>query len=210
VDGVHDVGGLEGFGPVDAPPSEPVFAEQWERGAFRVAMAALGGLQSPGGRFRHSIERMDPAHYLASSYYEHWLTGVSTLVVEAGLTTQAELDDRAGGHFPLSRPDRGTRPTVPLTDRIEPRFGVGDRVRVREWHPPGHTRAPRYVQGKRGVVTRCDGASNLPDVEAHGGGGVRDPLYSVRFTPRELWGEGGTDGATVNVDLWDWYLEADE
>ena len=72
MDGVHDVGGLEGFGPVDAPPSEPVFAEEWERGAFRVAMAALGGLQSPGGRFRHSIERMDPAHYLASSYYEHW------------------------------------------------------------------------------------------------------------------------------------------
>src|SRR4051812_30490947 len=106
MDGVHDLGGLDGFGRVDAPPSEPVFAEDWERRAFRITMATMGGLRTPGGLFRHSIERMRPEHYLTSSYYEHWLTGVSTLIVEAGLVTSAELDERAGGHFPLSRPDR--------------------------------------------------------------------------------------------------------
>ncbi|MCU1451630.1 MAG: nitrile hydratase, beta subunit [Acidimicrobiales bacterium] len=207
MDGVHDLGGLEGFGPVEAPPSEPVFAEDWERRAFKVNMAVLGALQPGGGAFRHSIERMDPAHYLSSSYYEHWLTGVSTLLVEAGVVTGEDLERRAGGRFPLSRPDRGTPPGV--TDVTEPRFAVGDRVRVREWHPAGHTRAPRYVQGKRGVVVRVDGASNLPDVEAHGGRKVLDPTYSVRFTASDLWGEGGADGATVNVDLWEHYLEPD-
>src|SRR6187200_2068745 len=96
MDGVHDLGGLDGFGPVTAPPSEPVFAEDWERRALRVMMATIIGLDPGGARFRHSIERMDPGHYLTSSYYEHWLTGVSTLLVEAGKTSSEELDRRAG------------------------------------------------------------------------------------------------------------------
>jgi nitrile hydratase len=150
---------------------------------------------------------MDPGHYLTSSYYEHWLTGISTLIVEAGLVTADELDRRAGGRFPLSLPDRGTAPASPEPDRSGGRFAVGDRVRVREWHPPGHTRAPRYVQGKQGVVVRVDGAHNVPDVEAHSDRRVLEPTYSVRFTARELWGEGGADGEVVHVDLWERYLE---
>jgi nitrile hydratase len=206
VDGVHDLGGIDGFGPADHSPDEPYFAEPWERRAFRLTIGSLGPLGANGGSFRHSIERMDPAHYLASSYYEHWLTAAATLAVEAGVVTTDELEDRAGGRFPISRPDRGSARAdeVPKTD---PRFAIGDRVRVREWHPLGHTRAPRYVQGKRGEVVRVDGAHNVPDIEAHGGGHVLDPTYSVRFTSHELWGEGGTDGECVHVDLWERYLE---
>ena len=207
MDGIHDLGGLEGFGPVVIEQDEPVFHEDWERRVFRANVAVLLGVGPTGGAFRHSIERMDPAQYLTSSYYEHWLTGLSTLLVEAGLTSSAELDRRAGGTFPLSRADRGEPPAVLEPDRTEPRFAVDDPVRVREWHPVGHTRAPRYVQGKRGVVVRVDGAFNVPDVEAHGGGRVLDPTYSVRFTARELWGEGGADSVAVHVDLWESYLE---
>ena len=200
---------MEGFGPVERTALEPVFAADWERRAFRVNLAALAALEPRGGAFRHSIERMDPAHYLSSSYYEHWLTGASTLLVESGLVSQVELERRAGGRFPLARPDRGEPPTEPEQDRIEARFGVGDRVRVREWHPLGHTRAPRYVQGKAGVVVRVDGPANLPDVQAHDGRRVLDPTYSVRFSTRELWGDGGADNETVNVDLFEHYLEVD-
>jgi nitrile hydratase len=208
VDGVHDLGGLDGFGPVEHARSEPYFGEDWERTAFRLTLGAMGIARANGGMFRHSIERMDPAHYLSSSYYEHWLTGVTTLLVEAGVVTRHELEQRAGGRFPLSRPDRGRAPTHEA--RTEPRFAVGDRVRVKEWHPPGHTRAPRYVQGKRGIVVRVDGAFNVPDVEAHGGGFVTDPTYSIRFTPQELWGDGGASGETMHVDLWECYLEPAE
>jgi nitrile hydratase len=200
---------MQGFGPVDAPPSEPVFHQGWERQAFKVNMAVLMGLGVGGGQFRHSIVRMDPAHYLSSSYYEHWLTGATTLAVESGKVDIADLETRAGGRFPISRPDRGRAPATIEEDRTEPRFAIGDRVRVREWHPPGHTRAPRYVQGKRGVIARFDGAHNVPDLEAHGGGKVVDPTYSVRFTATELWGEGGERGATIHVDLWERYLEED-
>ncbi len=91
--------------------------------------------------------------------------------------------------------------------RTTPRFAIGDTVRVRERHPAGHTRAPRYAQGKRGTVVRIDGAAEVDDIEAHGGGSVTDPLYSVRFTSRELWGEAGTDGDFVHVDLFERYLQ---
>lgn len=206
MDGVHDLGGLDGFGPVEYAEAEPLFAEDWERRVFRFMVGSLGPLGGNGGMFRHSIERMEPAHYLASSYYEHWLTGVTTLAVEAGATSIDELERRAGGRFPLSRPDRGVLPDD-LTPRTEPRYAVGDEVRVRAWHPPGHTRAPRYVQGKRGTIVRFDGAHNVSDIEAHAGGFVKDPVYSVRFTSRELWGEAGADGEVMHVDLFERYLE---
>ena len=80
---------------------------------------------------------------------------------------------------------------------------------AREWHPNGHTRAPRYVQGKRGVVVRLDGSFSLPDVEAHSDLKRIEPTYSVRFTATELWGDGGGRGEVVHVDLWEGYLEAD-
>ena len=206
MDGVHDLGGLDGFGPVEHEDAEPFFHEPWERRMFRVSLGWIGWMGGAGGRFRHSIERMAPEHYLSSSYYEHWLTGVTTLAVESGFATQDELEHRAGGRFPLSRADRGVLPED-LTARTEPRYAVGDDVRVREWHPPGHTRAPRYVQGRRGTVVRVDGAFNIDDIEAHGGGSVADPLYSVRFTSRELWGEAGGDGEVMHVDLFERYLE---
>jgi nitrile hydratase beta subunit len=206
VDGVHDLGGLDGFGQVLHEASEPMFHDAWERRTFRVVIGTLGFFSpNGGGKFRHSIERMEPAHYLSSSYFEHWLTAVSTLTVEAGLAKPDELERRAGGHFPLSQPDRGVLPRD-LTPCTEPRYSVGDEVRVREWHPPGHTRAPRYVQGKRGTIARLDGAHNIDDISAHDGGSVADPLYSVRFTPKELWGEAGEDGHVVHVDLFQRYL----
>ncbi len=201
---------MAGFGPVEREADEPVFHEDWERGVFRLNAAAGGaGIVRSGGAFRHGIERMDPAHYLSSSYYEHWLTGIATLAVERGIVSAAELDERAGGRFPLSGPDRGTAPDPDGEDRTVPRFELGATVRVRAWHPAGHTRAPRYVQGKRGVVVRHDGTYSVPDVEAHSDQRRREPTYSVRFTAAELWGGGGAPGETVHVDLWEGYLDDD-
>jgi nitrile hydratase subunit beta len=205
VDGVHDLGGLDGFGPVEHTSSEPIFDAEWERRTVRMVLGSIGLVGGPGGRFRHSIERMAPAHYLSSSYYEHWLTGMTSLLVEAGYTTQQELDRRAGGHFPLSQPDRGVLPDD-MVSRTTPRYAVGDTVQVRKRHPPGHTRAPRYVQGKRGTIVRIDAPASIDDIAALGES-VTDPLYSVRFTSRELWGEAGTDDDVIHVDLFERYLQ---
>src|ERR671936_3185345 len=76
VDGVHDLGGMEGFGAVEVAPAEPVFREAWEARTFAVSTAALGAGGFTAPMFRHAIERMEPGQYLTSSYYEHWLTAV--------------------------------------------------------------------------------------------------------------------------------------
>jgi nitrile hydratase subunit beta len=206
VDGIHDLGGMQGFGPVNHSPAEPAFHYQWEAVARALLTVVAGAVQASGGEFRHSIERMDPGHYLTSSYYEHWLTAAATLAVEHGLVTGPELEQRAGGWFPLSGPVLAPPVADAGPDVGTPRFSVGERVRVREWHPPGHTRCPRYVRGKMGVVVRVDGIHSLPDVEAHGSARRYEPTYSVRFDAAELWRDGQR-GVWVHVDLWDSYLE---
>lgn len=208
MDGIHDLGGMAGFGAVAHAATEAPFADDWERRAFSTTLALLAALRCPSSAFRHSIERMDPAHYLAASYYEHWLTGAATLAVEAGAVTREELERRAGGGFPLSQPALFTPPAPPPAGRTEPRFAVGDRVRVRDRHPSGHTRTPRYVRGKRGAVVRVDVTAPLPDLEAHGAGRVLDPTYAVRFEAAELWGDEGR-GESVVVGVWEYDLQED-
>jgi len=207
VDGVHDLGGMEGFGPVHVDPDEPRFRHDWEARTFAVAGGALtaGGFNTP--QFRHAIERMEPGHYLTSSYYEHWLTAVATLLVEAGTISRDELDARAEG-WPLSHPvavDPGSVDV--MTPHDTPEFIVGDAVRVRDVHFAGHTRCPRYVRGRRGVIVRVDPPAPIPEIEAHRGERVLDPNYSVRFDAGELWRDASEPNALVHVDLYERYLE---
>jgi len=206
VDGIHDLAGMDGFGAVLHSSAEPVFHHRWEAAAWALMMLVTEAVEASGGEFRHSIERMEPGHYLTSSYYEHWLTAAATLAVEHGLVTHAELEARAGGRFPLSGPLLAPPVADGGADVGEPRFGVGDRVRVREWHSPGHTRCPRYVRGKAGTVVRVDGTHSVPDIEAHGTARRYEPTYSVRFDATNLWRDG-QHGVVVHVDLWDSYLE---
>jgi nitrile hydratase subunit beta len=206
VDGIHDLGGMQGFGAVGHSPAEPVFHDRWEAVAFALLWVVGDALDASEGELRYSMERMDPGHSLTASYYEHWLTAAATLAVERGLVTRSELEARACGRFPLSGPVLAPLVTDSGPDVDEPRFGVGDRVRVREWHPAGHTRCPRYVRGKAGVVVRVDGIFSVPDVEAHGSARRHEPTYSVRFDAADLWRDGQR-GVSVHVDLWDSYLE---
>jgi len=195
---------MQGFGPVEIEPDEPVFHEPWERRAAVVTFGVFLTGTSNGGQFRHSIERMDPSHYLRSSYYEHWATGIATRMVELGLVTVDELEARAGGTFLLSGAEHGAPTDDPGNDIVAPRYVVGDHVRIRNWHPPGHTRCPRYVRGRQGTIARVDIVASVPDIEAHSARRRREPTYSVRFESDELWGEPGDP---VHVDLWESYLE---
>src|SRR5215470_928926 len=187
VDGIHDLGGMQGFGAVAHSPAEPAFQHRWQAVARALMLVVAGPVEASGGEFRHSIERMEPGHYLTSSYYEHWLTAAATLAVEHGLVTRADLEERSGGRFPLSGPVLAPPIVDPGEGVSEPRFRVGDRVLVREWHAAGHTRCPRYIRGKAGVVVRVDGTHSLPDVEAHCVARRFEPTYSVRFDAADLW-----------------------
>ena len=67
MDGIHDLGGMHGFGPIEPEPDEPVFHEPWERQVFGMMIATFAGGQFNVDQFRHAIERMAPAHYLEST-----------------------------------------------------------------------------------------------------------------------------------------------
>lgn len=94
MNGVHDLGGMHGMGPINPEANEPVFHDEWERRVFAVTIATFGGGNYHVDQFRHAIERMGAANYLATSYYEHWLHMVETLMVENGSISREELDAR--------------------------------------------------------------------------------------------------------------------
>lgn len=223
MNGAHDLGGMHGFGPVVAEADEPVFHTQWERRAFGLTLAMGAWRRWNLDMTRSAREQMPPAAYLATSYYEHWLFGLERLLVEHGFLTPEELERVQRGEPAPSRPaevqDGALRPEgVPgvvhnrraarLDDPVSPTFRVGQPVLTRNIHPPGHTRIPRYVRGRRGVVAIDHGVFVFPDTHAAGEGTKPQHVYSVRFAARELWGADASARDSVYVDLWDDYLEA--
>ena len=202
MDGIHDLGGRQGFGKVRFTRNAQTFHEPWE-----VRANALYGFAVRLGIFnmdeyRHAIERMDPRHYLTASYYERSLTGLATLCVEKGVVTREELERRAGGGFPLSAPSAAGRSNVPARERFKP----GDRVRVKEHFVPGHVRMPAYIRGKTGVVVSETPAYPFPDAHAHGVSAQDEPTYDVRFRSEDLW-PGSAEPALVHVGVFQSYLE---
>jgi nitrile hydratase beta subunit len=217
MNGVHDMGGMHGMGPIAPEPNEPVFHERWEARTFalNVAAAATGRWNIDAGR--HSRERIPPAEYLRMSYYEKWLTGLVMLLEEAGLVSRAEIEGAgpapgAAKAVPALTADqvastlaRGWSFDRPLNR--QPRFSVGQRVRARKINPTGHTRLPRYVRGNVGLVDRIHGGHVFPDSNAHFRGENPQHLYSVRFSAREVWGATAAARDAVYLDLWEDYLD---
>ncbi|HYC57418.1 MAG TPA: nitrile hydratase subunit beta [Candidatus Binatia bacterium] len=207
MDGIHDLGGTCGFGNVEVERDEPVFHEDWERRVIAINAIGISVIRAFNtDEYRHSVERMDPVHYLSATYYERMLTGIATLFVEKGVLTRDELERRAGGRFPLAHPVVHNPPDAIVASETA-RYGVGQAVRVRELRPAGHTRVPRYCRGKRGLIVHVARRFSFPDAAAHGRSERHEPTYHVEFTAAELWGDAAEPGSTVLVDLWESYLE---
>ena len=207
MNGIHDLGGMEGFGGIEVEDDEPTFHARWQGRAFALNLLGIGVLRAYNAdEYRHAVERMAPAHYLGASYYERMLTGAATLLVEKGVVDLATLETIAGAKFPLALPVAEVDPRE-VAEPIEASFSVGERVRVLGLQFRGHTRVPRYVRGKTGVVIHVAPAFDFPDASAHGFAARKEPTYHVEFTAKELWGEEGLEGESVVVDLWESYLE---
>jgi nitrile hydratase subunit beta len=212
MNGVHDMGGMDGFGPVVPEQNEPVFHADWERRLYALALPAMRAAHINTDEFRHAIERIPPARYLASSYYERWLAAAEALLVERGIVTREELlaKEDAGVDRSLianSVPARGPEPVKEKsTKQPRARFAKGARVRARNVNPTGHTRLPRYVRGKTGTVARDWGVFVFPDTNAHHAGEKPQHCYCVAFDARELWGKSASR-ERLYIDLWEDYLE---
>ena len=217
MNGPHDLGGQMGFGPVAPERDEPFFHAEWEKRALGVTLCAGAMGAWTLDESRHARESLAPADYYASSYYEIWIKALETLLVRHGFVDRDELRDGVM-HGPgatrmrvlkaavvpavLARGGPCDRPVA-----TPPKFAAGDRVRARNMHPVGHTRLPRYVRGREGVVEAVRDGFVLPDSSAHGKGENPEWVYTVVFQGRDLWGEGSDPTLSVSIDAWENYLE---
>ena len=218
MNGPHDFGGQHGHGRIEPEPEaeEPVFHEEWERRAFAVTVACGFLGQWNIDESRHARERQHYINYLRNSYYENWLAGLETLLVEKSILSAVEIEsgkaeNQAVGYKLPDAEDvkriLAKGGPVRIDEPIEPSFQVGDKAKVRnDHHPLTHTRAPRYTRGRVGIIARHHGVHVFADDNANGNRRGAN-LYSVRFEPRELWGDGAEGRGAVYVDLWEPHLE---
>ena len=218
MNGIHDMGGMHGMGPISHEENEPVFHHAWEGRVFAMNRAVGAWRKWNIDAGRHGLEVIPPADYLRLSYYERWLVRNLEFLVKHGLVTREELESGkpAPGSLKATPPLTAADVAVMATRRgnymrpaanAEARFQTGRRVRARNMNPVGHTRLPRYARGKEGVIARRHGIFVFPDTNAHFLGEQPQHLYSVRFAARELWGDAASARDSVYLDLWDSYLE---
>jgi nitrile hydratase len=216
VNGVHDMGGMDGFGKIDAEADEPAFHAHWE-GRVNAMMRSMGYSGAWNlDMFRNAREHQPPAYYLASSYYKSWERALETLLLERGLVASEEL---AAGRS-MSEPGALKRRPLPgdVPDVVKRRpygrpapapalFEIGDAVRTKNINPPTHTRLPRYARGRRGTIERNHGCHVFPDSSALGAGDNQQWLYTVVFDGPELWGTGTDPTLKVSIEAFEPYLE---
>jgi nitrile hydratase len=211
------MGGMDGFGKVEAEPNEPMFHHAWESRVLAMsrAMGANGGLNIDMQRF--SRETLPPAVYLASSYYQKWYLALQQLMIDRGMIGRDEIE---AGHAlrkgpPLKRgtfsmndvPRLMTRGSFQRDVSSQPAFRPGDKVRAKNINPVTHTRLPRYVRGHAGVVERINGSHVFPDTAALDQGENPQWLYTVVFDSRELWGDDADPTLKVSIEAFEPYLD---
>lgn len=223
MNGVHDLGGTDGLGPVEVPENEPVYRAEWEKAAFAMFSMPFRAGFFGVDMFRYGIEQMHPAVYLLSPYYEHWVHTAEHYGVAKGVLDPAEIEERT--QYYLDNPD------APMPEREDPdllafvdwavtngvsavrpsdkvaQFAVGDRVTVLDVSPHGHTRRARYVRGKTGTIEMAHGTMIYPDSAGNGGDDAPEHVYTVKFTNEELWGaEAAEPNGVVYFDVWEPYI----
>ncbi len=215
MNGVHDMGGMHGLGPVTPDSRDEPFHDRWEGRVHALTLASPSRGNIDAGR--HQRELIPGTDYLRMTYYEKWFDGLLAMLLKGDFISSAEArSGTADPAAPKATPHllAAAVPTVqkrPYSYERDvsavPQFAVGDRVRALNLNPTGHTRLPRYVRGRSGVIERQHGAHVLPDSNAHGLGEAPSFLYSVRFEARELWGSDASAVDSVRLDLWETYLE---
>jgi nitrile hydratase beta subunit len=218
MDGIHDLGGMDNFGPIIREDNEPVFHEDWERVVFTHVLALLGAGHFNIDEMRRSTELIVPLHYLSSTYYEKWLESIINLLTEKGVITAQELSagkslQNAVAALPPMPKEAAQfitgNPVSALQEvQHQPQFKIGDSVAAKVMHPAHHTRTPRYVRGKCGTIEGIHGAFLLPDHNAHSGEPTPEYNYSVRFSARALWGSDAPPKDCLFIDLFESYMEA--
>lgn len=216
MDGIHDLGGKEGYGPVPVKDGDAPFTHDWERRMWGLAREGLAPSITIDW-FRHGVELMVPSDYLTQPYFQKWATTYLMILADDGTATLQEIE---AGHVDTPAPPAAAKTTAEVIEQVRAactdfsvpsdapaRFSVGDNVQTLDHGTAPHTRLPAYARGKEGTVIAHHGCHLLPD-EGAKGRHVGDHLYTISFTARELWGEDAHPADTVTLELWESYLAA--
>jgi len=220
MDGVHDLGGKHGFGPVDRTGEDEAYHTEADARAYALCVSMRAERSYPVDWFRHVRETMDPVDYLTRPYFDQWLQTAVAMAIDAGDLSMVEI---ATG-TPVAASDRPTRTPAPMTpDDVRamlttpadferpadapPAFETGTRVRTAQHGHAGHTRLPAYARGATGEVVARRGAHLMPDDGARGIERA-EHLYTVAFPRGDLFPEAAGSPDRVHLDLWESYLAA--
>jgi nitrile hydratase len=216
MDGVHDLGGREGFGPIVDRADDKPFHADWEMRAFGMKQASAAAKSWTIDWFRHSRELIDPVDYLTRPYFDQWLTTLAAQMIDEGYLTLDEIKTGAASFaakpsVPSQSPEAArayvrTARKFTVGVNTPPRFALGASVRCRLDGSPGHTRLPGYVRGRAGVIHAYHGGHIFADASARGEE-RGEHLYTLSFASADLWPEAKGSRDRVFVDLWESYLE---
>lgn len=216
MDGIHDLGGRQGFGKVDAEETEEAFHSDWEARAFAIVRAMSMAPDWTLDKFRFTREQIDPVDYLTRPYYDQWMQCFAALMVGSGV---ASVEEIVSGHTQTGPADLGpprgpesvageqsnARTSFDRPEGSAPVFSAGRAVQTKPYATSGHTRLPSYIRGHMGEVSHVRGTFVFPDDSARGIEHA-EPLYTVAFKASEIWpGEECTH--LVHLDLWESYLD---
>jgi nitrile hydratase len=214
MDGVHDLGGREGFGPVhwQSADDSKFFHEEWQARTWAMAMCMLGAWRRGDSGvtldwFRHVRERIDPIDYLTRNYFDQWAQTIMAVLIDDGTVELEELT----GTRPSGNPKFLAQPAPAQAggkggSESAPGFKAGDRVRTRALIGAAHTRLPGYARGRIGVIEEHHGAEIFADASARGE--IRNEhLYTIAFDASELWPEAKDRRDRIYIDAWESYLE---
>jgi len=218
MDGIHDLGGKQGYGPIEVDADEAPFHHDWEAREWGIAQSA----RTPGitiDWWRHCRELIQPEDYLGRPYFDSWAQTDFSTYIEAGWMTLQEVSSgkfasRDGDHS--EPPDALTLQQVLQEDRAHAfrfdaeigaaaAFSEGQQVMTSKHGHSGHTRLPQYARGRRGTIQVCNGAHVYPDLSAQGKE-IHQYCYNVMFMASELWPEAQGSRDKVYLDLWESYL----
>lgn len=220
MDNIHDLGGMHGFGPVPIESESYTFKHEWQRRAFGLTQALAGNTPFCADMHRFKIEQLSAIDYLQMDYFEKWTVATTELMKDAGLV---DIDELMTGvkrfkvdlkKHPAVSPDdlvnamkTGGDYTFPEDSRVAA-FQVNDTVRVLSNCPGGHTRVPRYVRGRTGMVCKVEDVFQFADAVAKGQGPDPQHCYLVAFSVAELWGQDAESvDDVIYLDLAEAYLE---
>ncbi len=215
MDGIHDLGGKLGYGPVDVDEPEEPFHADYEGRMWAISRRArVEGINIDW--WRHTRENIPADDYLDRSYFDSWAQTEMATLIDAGVCTLDEfvamradvlsdvkLAALTKEQFLHEHARKNTR-----FDRVvskAPKYAIGDRVVTIETPSIGHTRLPAYARDKFGKVTAHHGAHLLPDAGAAGREEAQH-MYTVVFTAQALWGPQAAKNDTVSLELWEDYF----